>query len=106
MHITIKSNYGSQVIDTDNFSPSVEPCSSVIYRMIEDRFNKWFADIVHYKKDYIGMYQGEGDQPAIYTKSGAIVGGMETFIELANELGRSVLNEYDIYNMDIEAAFE
>jgi hypothetical protein len=56
-------------------------------------------------KDIRGMYYGECDQPAIYSRNGAIRQGIENLIEEAVEGGKKLLTTRDIVKMDIESAF-
>lgn len=56
-------------------------------------------------KDLEGMYYGECDQPAIYTKRGAIIQAIEDMIELAKETGKTRITSRDLIIMDLEAAW-
>ena len=112
MKISIVSkNYGNQTIDTDNFNPSMASTSSTIFQVVEHIFNEWFSYNTQLgapmAKDIVGMYEGECDQPAIYSKKGAIRQGIENLIEAAQEMGKSsiILNTRQITNLDIESAF-
>lgn len=106
----ISKNFGTQTIDTDTFNPYLVSSSSTIFKVIETIFNRWFEystqDGAPMAKDIEGMYYGEADQPAIYNKRGAIIGGIENFIEEVIDRGLHVVNTKQICQMDIEAAFE
>lgn len=108
----ISKLYGTQEIDLDTFSANNASSNSTIFRVVEHIFNDWYEYNTEpgapMGKDIIGMYYGEGDQPAIYSKRGAIIGGIENFLELVSEDNgsKSVYTTKDIVKMDIEAAFE
>jgi hypothetical protein len=113
--ITIVSkNYGSQVIDLDTFNPLAASPASTIYKIAEHMFNEWYDGRTEpgapMAKDIQGMYYGEADQPAIYTRTGAIQGGVEIIIEEIQEAntasGKSMFYTRDIVKMDVECAFE
>lgn len=109
--ITVKSTkFGIQQINLDEFDPSMASPSSAIFKEIEAMFDKWFehstAPGAPMGRDILGMYNGEGDQPAIYSRRGAIIQGIETFIELAQDAAKPVITTQDILAMDIETAFE
>jgi hypothetical protein len=113
MKITIVSKlYGRQTIDTDNFIASYASTSSTVFQVIEHIFNDWFDYNTQpgapMGRDIEGMYYGEGDQPAIYSKKGAIRQGIESLIELLQETEKPsvIVTTKDIMKMDIEAAFE
>jgi hypothetical protein len=110
MKITILSkNYGSQVIDTDTFVARFAATNSTIFKIIEHIFDEWFEYSTQpgapMNKDIQGMYYGECDQPAIYSKKGAIRQAIENLIEEVTESGKKLLTTKDIVKMDIEAAF-
>ena len=112
MKISIVSkNYGNQTINTENFSAHMASTGSTIFQVIEHIFNEWFSYNTQpgapMGKDIIGMYEGECDQPAIYSKKGAIRQGIENLIEAMLETGKDsvVLNTRQIMALDIEAAF-
>ena len=113
MRITVVSkNYGSQSINTDTFSPHLVSTGSTIFKIVEHLFNDWYDHHTQpgapMRKDIEGMYYGEGDQPAIYGKRGAIIGGIENLIEACQEMDKPIviLNTKQISNLDIECAFE
>jgi len=111
MKTTILSkNYGNQTIDLENFDPCTTPTSSTVFKVIEHIFDSWFEYSTQagapMAKDIEGMYNGEGDQPAIYSKRGAIIQGMETLRELLMDEFKAVITTRDILKMDIESAFE
>lgn len=112
MKVTIISkNYGTQVIDTDTFDAGYASTSSTIFKVIEHIFNEWFEYRTQpgapMNKDILGMYEGECDQPAIYSKKGAIRQAIENMIEELLEDGKEAirLTTAQIVKMDIEAAF-
>lgn len=110
MKITILSkNYGNQSIDTDKFSPHLAAADSTIFKVIEHVFNDWYDHNTQpgapMAKDIQGMYYGEGDQPPIYTRAGAIRQGIENLIEEAQENNKCLLTTGAIIKMDIESAF-
>lgn len=112
MKISIVSkNYGSQTIDTNNFNPAFASTSSTIFKVIEHIFNEWFDYNTQpgapMSKDIEGMYYGECDQPAIYSKKGAIRQGIENLIEAVSEWNKPsvILNTSQIIKLDIESAF-
>ncbi len=111
MNVTIISGqYGRQTINTESFDPFRASSSSTIFKVVEHLFNEWYDKYTEpgapMAKDIQGMYNGEGDQPAIYTKRGAIVDGIETLIEEIKETGKTIVTTKDIQAMDIEGAFE
>lgn len=110
MQLTIISKlYGTQRIDTDKIEQCFNPACT-IFKIVEHLFNEWYIYATQpgapMNKDIVGMYNGEADQPAIYSKSGAICQGIEGFIELASDDTKEVYTTRDIMNMDIECAFE
>ena len=110
MKLTIVSkNYGKQIIDTENFAAYMAATNSTIFQIIEHIFNEWFSYNTQpgapMAKDIIGMYYGEADQPAIYSKKGAIRQAIENLLEEVSESGKMILTTKDIVKMDIEAAF-
>lgn len=106
----ISKNYGSQKIDINNFNVLSLPTNCTIFKIIEHMFNDWFEHNTQpgapLGKDIEGMYFGEGDQPAIYSKKGAIQQGVEVLVELLLESPKSVITTKDIMRMDIECAFQ
>lgn len=112
MQLTIiTKNYGTQHINTDTFAPMMASAGSTIFKAIEHIFNDWYESRTKpgcaMARDIVGMYNGDGDQPAIYHKSGAIRGGIETFIEIAEEnKSKNIYNSRDLNMLDIESAFE
>lgn len=106
----ISKKYGTQKIDTDNFDPSTVSKGSTIFQVVEHMFNEWYDYNTQPgapgSRDIPGMYYGECDQPAIYSRIGAIQQGIENFIEAAIESGKKLFTTKDIVRMDIEAAFE
>ena len=111
MKITILSKkYGSQVINTDTFQAHKASSKSTAFQIIEHIFNDWYDHNTQpgapMGTDIQGMYYGEGDQPAIYTRSGAIRQGIEIMIDEATETNRTLITTKDIIKMDIEAAFD
>lgn len=110
MKVSILSkNYGNQTIDLENFNPMYASVESTIFKVIEHIFNEWFDHNTQpgapMGKDIQGMYYGECDQPAIYSKKGAIRQGIENFVECVRESGKKVVSTKDIVKMDIESAF-
>lgn len=79
---------------------------------MEHLFDDWFAYRTQpgapMGKDIQGMYLGELDQPAIYSKRGAIVQAIENLIEIAQESGKEsvIYNTRQLQQLDIECAFE
>ena len=108
----ISKLYGTQEIDLDTFSAEHASSNSTIFRVIEHMFDRWYEYNTEpgapMAKDIMGMYYGEADQPAFYYKRGAIIDGIENFLELVSEDNGSkyVYTTKDIVKMDIEAAFE
>lgn len=106
----ISKNYGSQSINIETFNPQFASSESTIFKIIEHIFNQWFDYNTQpgapMAKDIRGMYLGEADQPAIYSKKGAIRQGIENFIEEVKEKGLKVINTKQVMQMDIESAFE
>ncbi len=111
-NLTIKSkNYGTQVItDVENFAAETASKNSTVFLIVKHIFNEWYNYNTQpgapMAKEIPGMYFGECDQPAIYTVTGAIYGGIQNLIEIALEEGKSFLTTKDIMKMDIECAFE
>ena len=108
--ITISSkNYGTQKIYIDSFNPMMASIESPIFKIIEHIFDEWFSHNTEpgapMSSDIIGMYEGEADQPAIYSKKGAIRQGIENMIEEIKESGKKFITTKDIVKMDIESAF-
>lgn len=111
MRITIISkNYGIQTVNTQSYIPMRASTESTLFRVIEHLFNDWYEYSTQpgapMGRDIEGMYYGEGDQPPIYSKKGAIRQGIEHLIEWAVEENKSLLTTKDIIKMDIETAFE
>ena len=111
MKITVKSKlYGTQVIDTETFIARFASASSTIFKIIEHVFDEWYEWHTQpgapMNRDIVGMYNGECEQPAIYSRKGAIRQGIENFIEECIETGRTFVTTKDIQKMDIECAFE
>lgn len=109
--ITIQSkNYGTQRININSFNHEMAATSSTIFKVVEHIFNDWFDHNTQpgapLAKDIEGCYFGYCDQPAIYSKKGAIREGIGNLINEAIESGKSLLTTKDILKMDIEAAFE
>lgn len=108
----VSKNYGSQKINTENYIPQFAATDSTAFKVVEHIWNNWFDHATQpgapMGKDIQGMYYGEGDQPAIYTKKGAIRQGIENIIEYCLEKGTAsiVVNTKDIIGMDVECAFE
>lgn len=110
MIVTILSKqYGSQKINLETFAPHMAPTSCTAFKVVEHMFDQWYEHNTQpgapMGKDIIGMYEGEGDQPAIYSKKGAIRQGIENLIEEVRESGRQLITTKDVLKMDIEAAF-
>lgn len=112
MKISILSKkYGNQTINTEDYNPHTAGTNTPAFKIVEDIFNEWFDHSTQpgapMGRDIIGMYEGEGDQPAIYTKTGAIRQGIENLITEAEETDKPtiILNEGQIQKFDIEAAF-
>jgi hypothetical protein len=105
----ISKNYGTQTIDLNSFNPMMASVESTIFKVIEHIWNEWFDYSTQagapMAKDIEGMYYGECDQPAIYSKKGAIRDGIEIFMQELIENNKSVVTTKDIAKMDIEAAF-
>ncbi len=106
----ISKNYGNQEIDTDIYKPTLAAPESPVFKIIEHIFNTWYDHNTQpgapMGKDIKGMYYGEGDQPPIYTRKGAIRQGIEAMIQEAQDNNRTLLNTRDILKMDIESQFE
>jgi hypothetical protein len=107
----ITKNFGSQSINTDTFDPSRVSSSSTIFKAIEWIFNEWYEHNTQpgapLGKDIICCYNGWGDgEPAIFSKRGAIIGGIENLIEYALESKKQVFNSRELRAIDIECAFE
>jgi hypothetical protein len=102
--------YPSQTIDTDFYDSTIEYTTSSLFQYVEDRFNEWFdhntQDGSPMGKDICGWYYGEGDQPAIFSKTGAIQEGINILIEEALELNKRLITPQDLEKFDIECAFE
>lgn len=112
MKITIISKtFGMQTIDTDTFNSFFVSSSSTIFKCVEHIFNEWFDKYTQpgapMAKDIEGMYYGECDQPAIYTKRGAIIEAIENMIAELLESNKEsvVLNTRQLLSMDLEATF-
>lgn len=105
----ISKNYGNQSINTETYNPMFAAVDTPVFKIIEHIFDEWYSHNTEpgapMAKDIEGMYYGEGDQPAIYSKKGAIRQGIENLIEIAQESGKPVINTRDILKMDIESAF-
>ncbi len=109
--IIISKNYGTQTIDLAEYDPYYASSSSTIFKIVEHMFNDWWDKYTEpgapLWKDRIGCYNGWGeDEPAIFSKKGAIIGGIEIIIELAQEENLSRLTTADILKMDVECAFQ
>ncbi len=107
----ISKNYGTQTIYVESYDPWMAATNSTLFKIIEHMFNDWWDKHTEpgapLWKDVIGCYNGWGeDEPAIFSKKGAIRGGIEMLIELAQEENLSVVTTKDILKMDIECAFE
>ena len=103
----VSKNYGVQEIDLETFNPA--RCKgSTIYQVVQHIFQSWYDYMTEpgAPGEYQAKYCGDIDQPAIYDVHGAIVQGVETFIEIAQETGIRVWNTRQISALDIEAAFE
>jgi hypothetical protein len=111
MKITLKSkDYGNETIDTESFSPQSVSTSSPVFKVIEELFDSWFDYNTQpgAPGEIYSKYYGDGDQPAIYDKKGAIIGGIENMIELLQETGKNYVcvTKTQLNKMDIESAFE
>jgi len=106
----ISKLYGTQIVNIDTYNPLMASVDSPVFKIIEHIFNDWYAHNTQpgapMAKDIEGMYYGEGDQPAIYSKKGAIRQGIENLIEEVKELNKSIITTKDIQLMDIESAFD
>lgn len=108
MLITIISKkFGTQKLDTENPKTG---SSTTIFQIVEHMFNEWFDHNTQpgapMGKDIQGMYYGECDQPAIYSKKGAVQDGIDNIIEYCLETGKQVISTKDIVTMDVECAFQ
>jgi len=106
----ISKNYGRQTINVETLDASTVSMDSTIWKIVEHMFNEWYDYNTQpgapMGKDIEGMYYGEGDQPAIYSKRGAIQQGVETLIDFLREDPKPIINTKQILAMDIECAFE
>ena len=105
----LSKQYGTQKINLETFAPHMAATSSTVFQIVEHMFNEWFAHNTQpgapKGRDIVGMYEGECDQPPIYSKKGAIRQGIENLIEEVKESGRQLITTKDILKMDIESAF-
>lgn len=109
--VTIKSKmYGFQTINIDTFDANRVSSDSTIFKVVEHLFNDWFEHNTQpgapCGKDIEFCYYGDSDEPAVYSKRGAIIQGIEEIIEFVRDSGRQLITTKDILNMDIEAAFQ
>lgn len=106
----ISKNYGKQIINIDSYIPQYATTDSTAFKVVEYVFNEWFDYNTQpgapLAKDIEGTYFGYCDQPAIYSKKGAIREGIEIMISEAIESGKSIITTKDIVKMDIECAFQ
>lgn len=104
----VSKNYGSQVIDTESYAPWKASVSSPLFQMIEYLFDEWYESRASNDREIVAMYNGDGDEPACYSKKGAVRGGIEVAIEIAQESKKDfmVITSRDLMKMDIECAFE
>ena len=110
MKITlVTKNFGNQTINADSFNPLFVSPSTPIFKAVEYIWEKWFEESTEngapMSKDIKGMYFGESDQPAVYTKRGAICQAIEDMINLCIETKQTIVNTRQLLNMDLEAAF-
>jgi hypothetical protein len=93
------------VYPNSNLSQISSP-SHAVFQYVEKKFDEWFEHNTQpgapMGKDIQGMYYGEADQPAIYSKKGAIQQAIENAIDQANEDNKPVL----LSSFGIECAFE
>lgn len=109
--LTIKSkNFGIIKINSNTFNPMFASVSSPIFKLVEHMFNDWYEH--HTQKgapcceDIILCYEGDIDQPAIYSKKGAIRQAIENLVEYMTENNITFLTTKEIYKADLEAAFQ
>lgn len=98
----ISKNYGSQVIDTENFAWYFASTSSTVYKVVEHIFNDWYES----SPDWVRCQYDANDSESIYSYVGAIRDGIKLFLEVAEEKNLSRVTTRDISNWDIEAAFQ
>jgi hypothetical protein len=77
-----------------------------LYNYISKEFNEWIEN----SRDYEDMYYGDGDQPAMFDKSGAIWDAIHTVIfedfVQKNKEGKYAVINLDKYESDFISAFE
>ena len=104
----ISKNFGTQVIDTDNYLLKVRK-TDTLYQCVKHIFCEWIEEATEagapMAKDIKGMYYGEADQPAIYDSHGAILQAIENLIEEAEVENITVITTKKLLEMDLEAAF-
>jgi hypothetical protein len=104
----ITKNFGTQVIDTEWFDANKVSPKSTIFKAVEYVFNEWYKDACEHDRDVRGCYKGwADDEPAIYSKRGAIIAAIEYIVyEYAVDHNKHVITSKDLLNMDLEACFE
>ena len=77
-----------------------------VFLFVENLFNEWYDHNTQpgapMGKDIEGMYNGDADQPAIYSKNGAIIQAIEEMIDEADKTQMPV----NISLFDVDACFE
>ena len=112
MKATIKTKmFGTFTIDTETFNASLCSPSHPIFKSVEYLFNKWFDEYTvegaPLANDIIGCYEGWEDQPATYSKKGAIRQGIEAIVEYIEENNLTYLTSRDIWtDVDLEGCFQ
>jgi hypothetical protein len=107
----VTKKFGTFTIDVVEIVPDLLPTSHPLYQMVEQLYNEWYDNRMAQgglrAKDTRGMYFGEGDQPAIYSRDGAIVEGMNALVEYITERERTTITSKEIWHKaDITAVFE
>ena len=103
----ISKNYGTQKIWIDSFDSNKASKLSTIYKVVEHIFNDWYSHASAGQPDVVGCYNGWGeDEPALYSKVGAIRQGIGDLIDYAIENKLSVMTTKQIQNIDLEATFQ
>jgi hypothetical protein len=98
--LKILTKNGLQVIN-EGFNSYMCSPSAPIFKAVEGVFDQWMKDS-NPASEYYEMYFGE---EAIYTKRGAIVGGIEAVIEYMIENNLTYITTKNFNEIDIEGTF-
>lgn len=106
----ISKEYGTQVIDTEVVTAFNVALDSVIFKIVEHLFDKWYNDNTEagapFAREIRTCYYGDWDTPAEYSRTDAIKDGIELLIDSALESGKNIITTKDVLSYDIIPAFE